>query len=120
MTILALALASLFGAFSSSLSLTHRTENATALALAARSKLAEVGRSIPLQSGEIIGVFEQGGSWRLLIEEVSGPSRSQLRGAKDLRLFQIDLHSERAGGGQLHLSSMRLAHPRAELDRVNE
>lgn len=69
-TILSFAMISLFGAFSSSLVGATRAEEITALTLAGHSKLAEVGRSIVLQPGEMRGELADGSPWRLTISPI--------------------------------------------------
>jgi general secretion pathway protein I len=69
-TILGFALTSLFGAFSTSVVGASRAEEITALTLAGHSKLAEVGRSIPLQPGEDRGELPNGSPWTLVISQI--------------------------------------------------
>ena len=67
-TVLAIFLTALIQAFSQGLRATDLAEERATAVLEARSKLAEVGRSLPLEDGEASGTLESGLEWRLTID----------------------------------------------------
>jgi type II secretory pathway pseudopilin PulG len=67
-TILAVALVALLRAFSSGLRGLDAAETASIAAQHARSKMAEVGNTIPLEPGGEEGAFDDGFRWRVAIE----------------------------------------------------
>ena len=79
-TVLAIFLTALIQAFSQGLHASDVAEERAAAVLAARSKLAEVGRSLPLEDGEQSGAFESGLEWQLTIDT---PDSDELRLGED-------------------------------------
>ena len=79
-TVLAIFLTALIQAFSQGLHASDAAEERAAAVLAARSKLAEVGRSLPLEDGEQSGAFESGLEWQLTIDT---PDSDELRLGED-------------------------------------
>ncbi len=97
-TILAIALTALIQAFSQGLRASTVAEERATAVLVARSKLAEVGSSIPLEESEQSGGLESGLDWRLII---SSPQDAEfgLDEGSNLRTYEITLlihHGERS------------------------
>jgi len=69
-TILGIAMVGLFGAFSDGLVGGLRAREVSELILAGRSKIAEVGRSVALVSGELSGELPDGTPWTLTISQI--------------------------------------------------
>lgn len=102
-SILAVALVALLQAFSQGLSgLRVAEERATAVMLA-RSKLAEVGESIPLEELEENGEFVNGFEWRLAITSRED-TQSSLDDDTLIRLYDVSVVVER---GELALAEVR-------------
>ncbi len=97
-TILAVVLTALIQAFSQGIRASTMAEERALAVLVARSKLAGVGSSIPLQESEQSGGLENGLGWRLII---SSPQDGEfgLGEGTNLRAYEITLlihHGERS------------------------
>lgn len=90
LTLLGLVLVPTLGVFSTGLRMNDAAERVGLASLQAQSKLASVGRELPLVEGETSGTFEGGGRWSLRISKEAefAPSAS-FGGPK--ALFRIDV-----------------------------
>jgi type II secretory pathway pseudopilin PulG len=105
--ILALALSALIQAFSQSIrSSTVAEERATAVMLA-RSKMAEIGRSIPLVESELGGNFAGGLGWQLTISSREDTDIDAGDGAT-LNIYDIVLIVDRDNSGLVEVRSLRV------------
>ncbi|MEE8499226.1 MAG: type II secretion system protein [Kiloniellales bacterium] len=119
-TILAVALVALLRAFSSGLRGLDAAEVASIAVQHARSKMAEVGSSIPLEPGMEEGGFDDGFRWRVTIEphELGDAAAAE---TLPLRPYEIEVTvtgprsgprggpGGGPGGGEVTLRSLRLA-----------
>lgn len=106
-TVLAIFLTALIQAFSQGLRATDQAEERAAAVLVARSKLAEVGRSLPLEDGEQGGTLESGLEWRLTID---APQDDELRLGEDspLRTYWVTVLIQRDDRPLFTLRTLRI------------
>jgi len=107
-TILGLAMVGLFGAFSDGLVGGLRAREVSALILAGRSKISEVGRSVALAPGELSGELPDGTPWTLTISEV------EPLGADPLAQLVVRAHHVTIELGSGEAPSVRLETTRLE------
>lgn len=90
--ILAVAMGAILQSFSQGLRVMTVAERHVAATLLARTKLAEVGTTIPLEDGEFGGFFESDletpYEWRIVIEPFEGEEGAEAELA-GLRIFQV-------------------------------
>ena len=87
-TILAVLLTALIQAFSQGLRASTVAEERATAVLVARSIMAEVGSSIPLEESEQSGDLEDGLGWRLIIDSPQG-DEFDLGEGSDLRAGRV-------------------------------
>ena len=105
--ILALVLGSLLPLFSSGFRGLARSESQVMASLQARSLLAEVGGSVPLEEGSRSGDFADGRVWSLQIERSEALEGEQaLRGA--LLPFAVTVTVNEPGKPGVSLTTLRL------------
>ncbi len=106
-TILAIVLTALIQAFSQGLRASTVAEERSTAVLMARSKLAEVGSSIPLEESEQSGDLENGLGWRLII---SSPQSAEtgLGDGSYLRVYEIILLIHRGERSLFEVRSLRV------------
>jgi hypothetical protein len=106
-TILAIFLTALIQAFSQGLRATDLAEERATAVLVARSTLAEVGRSLPLEDGEQSGSLESGLEWRLTID---APQSDELSLGEDspLRTYQVTVLIQRGDRPLFRLRTLRI------------
>ena len=109
--IMAVAFTALLQAFGSGLTGLERAEHHAQAALQARSKLAEVGVLIPLESGRHEGDLPEGGAWSVAIESLDelgrvGPAR------RKIVPFRVVVEVARPRGGSVRLETVRLGEER--------
>jgi len=106
-TVLAIFLTALIQAFSQGLRATDVAEERATAVLVARSKLAEVGRSLPLEDGEQSGTLESGLEWRLTID---APQSDELSLGEDssLRTYQVTVRIHRGDRPLFTLRTLRI------------
>lgn len=105
--ILALSLAAILQSFSAGFHGLNRAEGYAAAVMHARSKLAEVGSVLPLESGESQGAFDNGFTWSVAISrrETDPDTSGRLRGTAAYRVeVTVQLDEKRA----VSLTSLRL------------
>ena len=109
-TILALSLAAVMQAFSTGLTGLRKSQTHVTAVLQARSKLAEVGRAIPLAVGESEGRLADGAAWRLTISRVEDGDDPALEPAADLglALYDVVIEIERPDEARVALKTRRL------------
>lgn len=105
--LLAVMLVALLQAFSQGLSSLHVAEERSAAAMLARSKLAEVGRALPLREGEQIGELEDGLDWRLVVGRYEDPDGA-LGDDTPIRLFDVTVVIERDGVPLAEIRTLRV------------
>ena len=116
-TIFSLSAGAIFAAISGGLRSELRANHAITDALTARSLMAEVGVSIPLEPGESSGDFEEGGRWELSIELFDeAPPRTDAETAQifedaQIRLYRVTLLLVAENGRQERFVTRRLAVP---------
>ena len=105
-TILAIALTALIQAFSQGLRASTVAEDRATAVLLARSKLAEVGRSVSLEEGDRSGDLEKGLGWRLTI---SSPQDTEVDfgDAPQLRIYQVTVRIHRGEQSLFEVRSLR-------------
>ena len=108
--ILAISLGVILQAFSSGLVQISRAERHATAALQARSLLAEVGTSIPLEAGEPSGSFDDDSLWRIIItpHEEGGESDVQDFGAT---LYRVEVVVGDDKRDLVTLKTLRLGEP---------
>ena len=106
-SILAVALVALLQAFSQGLSGLRAAEERATAAMFARSKLAEVGKSIPLEESEETGEFVDGFEWRLVITSRED-TQSSLDDDTLIRLYDVSVVVERDDLALAEVRSMRV------------
>ncbi len=109
-TILALSLTAVMRAFSTGLSGLRQSQTHVTGVLQARSKLAEVGRAIPLEVGESDGELADGATWRLTISRLEDADDPVLAPAADLglALYEVLIEIERPDDARVSLKTHRL------------
>ncbi len=107
-TILAVAMVALLRAFSSGLGGLEAAEAASIAVQHARSKMAEVGSTIPLEAGAEAGTFDDGFRWRVAIEphELGDGAAAE---ARPLLPYAVEVTVTGTRGGAVTLRSLRLA-----------
>lgn len=105
--ILAMALAALFQAFSQGIHGSRVAEERAIAIMLARSKLAEIGKSIALEEGEVAAEFENGFEWRLIITAMDS-SEVGLGNSTVVQIFDVGVSIERNGIELVELHSLRL------------
>ena len=110
-TILALSLAAVMQAFSTGLSGLRQSQAHGLGLMQARSKLSEVGRSIPLEAGETEGELSDGTSWRVTIDQASEREDPALEQAESfgLLLFDVAVEVRRPDDVTVSLKTRRLS-----------
>ena len=107
-TILAIVLTALIQAFSQGLRTSVVAEEHATAVLLARSKLAEVGSSIPLEESEQSGDFEDGLGWRLTIRSPQD-AEFGLGEETNLRAYEITLLIHRGERSLFEVRGFRVA-----------
>ena len=105
--ILAMGLAALIQAFSHGIHASRAAEDRAIAMMLARSKLAEVGKSIPLEEGELADEFSDGFEWRLVIGAMDN-SEVAFQGGGAVQLYDVRLSIARNDKELLELHSLRL------------
>ena len=102
-----MALAALFQAFSQGMHGSRVAEERATAIMLARSKLAEVGKSIALEEGEVAAEYDNGFEWRL---NISGMDNSEvgLGSSTATQIFDVRVSIERDGKKLVELQSLRL------------
>ena len=107
--VLSVALAVLFQVFAQGFGGVQRAEGVTGALLRAESRLAEIGRTRPLEAGEDSGDFGDGYRWHTVIrahgEDTAPPNAPLLRAFEVL--VRIDWRGARGQG--VELRTLRLA-----------
>lgn len=93
-TILAISLAAVMQAFSTGLSGLRQSQTHGLGLMQARSKLSEVGRSIPLEAGDTEGELSDGSTWRVTIVKAVAEEDTALEDAKTFGLVLYDVAVE--------------------------
>ena len=106
-TILAIALTALIQAFSQGLRASTVAEERATAVLVARSIMAEVGSSIPLEESEQSGDLEDGLGWRLTIRSPQS-AEFHLGEESDLRAYEITLLIYRGERSLFEVRSLRV------------
>ncbi len=106
--ILALTLGAVMRVFSASLRGLAAAERHTVAALHAQSKLAEIGVEEPLAAGDASGAFERGYRWRSQVRDYSEPDLDTAAGS-GMRAYEVTVSVTWEGGGEVTLSTLRLA-----------
>ncbi len=106
-TILAIALTALIQAFSQGLRASTVAEERALAVLVARSIMAEVGSSIPLEQSEQSGDLEDGLGWQLIIDSPQG-DEFDLGEGSDLRAYEITLLIHRGERSIFEVRSFRV------------
>lgn len=106
-TILAVALTALVQAFSQGLRASTVAEDRATAVLLARSKLAEVGRSIPLEEGKRGGDYENGLGWQVTI---GSPQEAELHLGDEshLRIYEVTVLIHRGEHSLFEVRSLRV------------
>jgi general secretion pathway protein I len=111
-TIMALMLGALLQTFAAGLrSLGVAQSHATA-ALQLRSKLAEIGQLIPLETGEHSGELDNGSQWRAVVEPYEPAVPSGVPGGPRLSGYEVELTVSWQGERAVSLRTLRLARRR--------
>ncbi len=105
--ILAVALTALIQAFSQGIHGSRVAEERAIAIMLARSKLAEVGKSIPLEESEHADKFKDGFGWRLIIAALDS-SEVGLGDNTAVQLFNVAVTVERDDVDLVELRSLRL------------
>ena len=105
--ILAVALTALIQAFSQGIHGSRVAEERAIAIMLARSKLAEVGKSIPLEESEHADKFKDGFGWRLIIVALDS-SEVGLGDNTAVQLFNVAVTVERDDVDLVELRSLRL------------
>ena len=105
--ILAVALTALIQAFSQGIHGSRVAEERAIAIMLARSKLAEVGKSIPLEESEHADKFKDGFGWRLSIAALDS-SEVGLGDNTAVQLFKVAVTVERDDVDLVELRSLRL------------
>ena len=105
--ILAVALVALIQAFSQGIHGSHVAEERAIAIMLARSKLAEIGKSIPLEEGEVADEIENGFGWRLFITAMDS-SEAGLADSTGVQIFNVAVSIERDDVELVELRSLRL------------
>ena len=101
--ILAIALGSLLQAFSTGLRGVAVAENRAIAALHARSKMDEVGHTIPVAAGQQTGSFENGFRWTVDLRETPSDGATSA-----LALFEVTVTVAWGDDNQVQLRTLRL------------
>jgi general secretion pathway protein I len=105
--ILAMALAALFQAFSQGIHGSRIAEERAIAIMLARSKLTEVGKSIPLEEGELADEFSNGFVWRLIISATDN-SEFGLGDTAGLQIFDVRVSIQHDDRELIELRSFQL------------
>lgn len=111
-TILALSLAVIMQAFSTGFNSLEKARAHAVVALQARSKLAELGQTIPLEPGELNGEFDDGTVWRLSIEAADSGDEESGGGAEVLSvlaLYKVEINVTKEKRATISLVTLRAA-----------
>ena len=108
-TIMALALGALLQTFATGLRNLGTAESYTAAALRARSKLAEIGQTLPLEAGEQSGELDDGFEWRAVVEPYAPAIPEGVPGEPRLSGYRVEVSVSWAAGRTVSISTLRLA-----------
>lgn len=109
-TILAVALVSLLHAFGTGLRGLGAAQASAGAVMIARSKLEEVGLTIPLHEGESTGDTDQGYEWRVSITRIEDPDLAEVF-TSFVVPYRVEVAVDGANGGAVKLVTMRLGEP---------
>jgi general secretion pathway protein I len=109
-TILAVALVSLLQAFGTGLRGLSAAQASAGAVMIARSKLEEVGLTIPLRDGESSGETDQGYEWRVSISRIEDPDLAEVF-TSFVVPYRVEVSVKGANGGAEKLVTMRLGEP---------
>ena len=109
-TILALSLAVVMQAFSTGFRSLERAKDSAIVTLQARSKLAELGQTIPLEPSEQGGELEDGATWRMVIEAAAIDEESEnFEGFGVLALYRVEITVTKEKRASITLVTLRSA-----------
>ena len=109
-TILALSLAVVMQAFSTGFRSLERAEDSAIVTLQARSKLAELGQTIPLEPSEQGGELDDGATWRMVIEPAAVEGESgDFEGFGILALYRVEITVTKEKSASITLVTLRSA-----------
>ena len=102
-----MALAGLLQAFATGMKSLGAAQASAAAVLHARSKLDEVGLSLPLQEGEQAGEFEDGYAWRVRVARAAEGANDD--DVKPIAIaYDVEVEVSGPRGGAFKLTTLRL------------
>ena len=107
LTILAVSVAAIYQSYSGGLVSSDRSADVAMATLEARSKMAEVGITIPLEIGTTRGKTKRGAKWTLRIDDDPVPMQAQ-SSSLGLKLYRITVSVESRTGRELEFSTFRV------------
>lgn len=107
LTILAVSVAAIYQSYSTGLVSSDRSADVAMATLEARSKMAEVGITIPLEVGTTRGKTKRGAKWILKIDDNPVPLQAQ-SSSLGLKLYRITVSIESRAGRDLEFSTFRI------------
>ncbi len=110
--IMALMLGALLQTFAAGLRNQGLAESNATAALQARSKAAEIGQIIPLETGEHMGELDNGFQWRAVIEPYEPATPSGVPGGARLSGFEVEVTVFWEDERSVSLRTLRLARQR--------
>lgn len=109
-TILSLSLAVVMQAFSTGFASLERAKDQTVAMLQARSKLAELGQTVPLEPGEQGGELDDGATWRMVVEPAAvDEEREAFEGFGVLALYRVEVTVTKEKRATVTLVTLRTA-----------
>jgi len=111
-TIMALMLGALLQTFAAGLRSQQVAESYATAALQARSKAAEIGQIIPLETGEHSGELDNGFQWRTVVEPYEPAVPAGVPGGPRLSGYEVEVTVSWRGERAVSLHTLRLARQR--------
>lgn len=106
LTILAVSVAAIYQSYSGGLVSSDRSADVVMATLEARSKMAEIGITIPLETGTRRGRTKRGAKWILKIDDDPVPMQAR-SSSLGLKLYRITVSIESRAGRELEFSTFR-------------
>jgi len=111
-TIMALMLGALLQTFATGLRSQQVAESYVTAALQARSKAAEIGQVIPIETGEHSGELDNGFQWRAVVEPYEPATPEGVPGGPRLSGYEVEVTVSWKGARAVSLRTLRLARQR--------
>ena len=107
LTILAVSVAAIYQSYSGGLVSSERSTDVAMATLEARSKVAEIGITIPLEIGTTRGKTKRGATWTIKIDDDPVPLQAR-SSSLGMKLYRVKVSIELREGKELEISTFRI------------